>query len=131
MERSNFMKDNHDSYIEEINRIKIRIHQSLYNGGPFLDNLLESVHRHLPSMNNISYDDNRDCLILTTDRVVSSISLSLFEGRLSSLCCSFSGRLGFYSTIQHSSNNKRSRQKSSTNLNISPSYHMYEEHNRV
>lgn len=77
MERSNFMKDNHDSYIEEINHIKIRIHQSLYNGGPFLDNLLESVHRHLPSMNNISYDDNRDCLILTTDRVVSSISLSL------------------------------------------------------
>ena len=58
MERSNFMKDNHDSYIEEINRIKIRIHQSLYNGGPFLDNLLESVHRHLPSMNNISYDNN-------------------------------------------------------------------------
>ena len=28
-------------------------------------------------MNNISYDDNRDCLILTTDRVVSSVSLSL------------------------------------------------------
>lgn len=77
MERSNFMKDNHDSYIEEINHIKIRIHQSLYNGGHFLDKLFESVHRHLPSMNNISYDDNRDCLILTTDRVVSSVSLSL------------------------------------------------------
>ena len=77
MERSHFMKDNHDSSIAEINHIKIRIHQSLYNGGPFLDNLLKSVHRHLPSMNNISYDDNRDCLILTTDRVVSSVSLSL------------------------------------------------------
>ena len=77
MERSNFMKDNHDSYIEEINHIKIKIHQSLYNGGPFLDTLFESVHRHLPSMNIIFYDDSRDCLILTTDSVISSVSLSL------------------------------------------------------
>lgn len=77
MERSNFMKDNHDSCLEEINHIKILIHQSLYNGGPFLDALFESVHRHLPSINNISYDDNRDCLVLTTDRVVPSVSLSL------------------------------------------------------